>query len=227
MRETQRISRSIGTGLAIAVAIVALDAVSDSAQPMRTIEVAPEAVAEGQALFAVCASCHGARGEGRMGIGPRLNSTSFLAAASDDLLVRTITQGRAGTTMIGWGASFESAQIEAIVAYLRSWADVPPAALDERPLEGTAAAGAETFRNICASCHGQQGGGYLESANGTGIGRSAFLSEVSNGYLRYLIQNGKSGTPMRPFSEKSRVAVANLSDRQIADVIAHLRASAW
>ena len=67
----------------------------------------------------------------------------------------------------------------------------------------------------------------MESANGTGIGRAGFLDSVSNGYLRYVIKHGKSSTPMRPFAAGSKVAVANLSDSQIEDVIAFLRAGAW
>ena len=32
---------------------------------------------------------------------------------------------------------------------------------------------------------------------------------------------------MLPFSKKSRIAVANLTDAEIEDVIAYLRAKAW
>ena len=43
-----------------------------------------EQVATGKQLFAMCASCHGADGEGRVGIAPRLNSASYLAVVSND-----------------------------------------------------------------------------------------------------------------------------------------------
>ncbi len=74
-----------------------------SEEKMRWIENNPDKVAKGKSLFTACGACHGMQGEGRQGIGPRLNSDTFLAAASDDFLVRTISQGRAGTTMIPWG----------------------------------------------------------------------------------------------------------------------------
>jgi hypothetical protein len=67
----------------------------------------------------------------------------------------------------------------------------------------------------------------MESANGTGIGRKSFLNSVSNGFIRYLTNHGKSHTPMRPFAYDSKVAVANLTGQQIEDVIAFLRSSAW
>jgi mono/diheme cytochrome c family protein len=166
-------------------------------------------------------------GEGRSGIAPRLNSSTFLAAASDDMLVRTIANGRAGTTMVPWGAAYDAEKIAAMVSYMRSWNEVSPAELDESPLKGDARAGGEVFASICSACHGKSGGGYMESANGTGIGRAAFLASVSNGFLRYLVKHGKTNTPMRPFAADSKVAVANLSDQQIDDVIAYLRENAW
>ena len=194
---------------------------------MRWIDANVDSVAKGKALFAACGACHGEQGEGRQGMGPRLNSDTFLAAASDDFLVRTISQGRAGTTMIGWGASYPAEDIQSIVAYLRSLNPAPAAALNEAPLKGDAARGAELYASICAACHGRTGAGYQETANGTGIGRAAFLGSVSDGFLRYIIKHGKSGTQMRPFDTTSKVAVANLTDQQIDDVIAHLRAQSW
>jgi cbb3-type cytochrome c oxidase subunit III len=198
-----------------------------SQESMRWIEDNPATIAKGKALFATCGACHGMQGEGRQGIGPRLNSETFLAAASDDLLVQTISQGRAGTTMIPWGASFKAEDIQSIVAYIRSLNPAPAATLNESPLNGDATRGAELYATICAACHGKSGAGYQETANGTGIGRAAFLDSVSNGFLRYIIKHGKSGTPMRPFDKDSKVAVANLTDQQVDDVIAHLRSQSW
>jgi mono/diheme cytochrome c family protein len=195
--------------------------------PMRTYDTSAERIAMGQQTFAICSSCHGASGEGRVGIGPSLVSSSFLAAASDDLLTRTIRKGRAGTTMIAWDGVLNDEQIASVVVYLRSLDPVPAAELDESKLRGVADDGRVTFETICVACHGRSGGGYIESANGTGIGRKAFLSEVSDGYLRYVIENGKSGTSMRPFAADSAVAVANLTTQQIDDVIAFLRSQAW
>lgn len=195
---------------------------------MRTIEATDAAVQAGQTVYAAnCVPCHGAEGEGRLGIGPRLNSETFLAAASDGYLLRTIGRGRAGTTMPGWAASLSRADAEAVIAYMRSWSEVEPVELNDDACEGDAEAGAERFREICAACHGLSGAGYQETSNGTGIGRSAFLADVSNGYLRYIIEHGKSNTPMRPFGRPEATAVANLTSEDIENVIAHLRASAW
>lgn len=194
---------------------------------MREVTSTPQMIAEGKRLFGTCSACHGIEARGRVGMGPRLNSKSFLQAASDDLLIRTISHGRAGTTMVPWRSQLTQSQIRSIVAYLRSLAPSKPAALNEKPLKGDPKTGAHLFRHICAACHGRAGGGYQETANGTGIGRRAFLTSVSNGYLRYVIKNGKDLTKMRPFKLGSKVAVANLSDKQIDDVIVYLRTRAW
>lgn len=195
---------------------------------MREVPSSPEMVAEGKRQFnTYCVGCHGDEGEGRIGTGPRLVSKSFLAAASDNLLSRTINHGRAGTTMVPWRETLTQDQIQGIIAYLRSLAPAAPAVLDERPLSGDLGRGAQVFSSICAGCHGQSGAGYQETANGTGIGRRVFLTSVSNGFLRYVIKHGKDQTKMRPFAVGSKVAVANLNDQQIDDVITYLRTRAW
>ncbi len=195
---------------------------------MRTVEVTAAKAAKGDKLFAErCQTCHGEKGVGRIGIGPALNSKTFLAAAADEVLINTIKKGRAGTTMIPWGTSMSDADVESIVAAIRTWTKVDAAKLNEAPNTGDAKAGAKTFELICSGCHGRKGAGYMETANGTGIGRKAFLSEVSDGYLRYIVKHGKSGTKMRPFARDSKVGVADLKDEDIENVIAYLRGKAW
>jgi len=174
-----------------------------------------------------CAACHGAKAEGRIGIGPSLASKTFLEAASDEMLAATIKKGRSGTTMIPWGTVLGETDVRSIIAYIRSTTPHEPAQLDESPLKGSAESGKEIFSGICARCHGSSGAGYQESSSGTGIGRTAFLNSVSNGYLRYIIKHGKSLTQMRPFDSSAPTAVANLGDAEIDNVIAYLRSSAW
>ena len=92
-------------------------------RPPRWITSSPTV---GEPLYAsACAGCHGQRGEG--GEGPALNNQVLLATATDTYLVETIRQGRAGTPMVGFlepsftRPALTQAEIEAIVAYLRSW----------------------------------------------------------------------------------------------------------
>jgi cytochrome c oxidase cbb3-type subunit III len=208
------------------------DSTEAAAKPLmkkasRTIEVTKANAAEGAEFYEDCASCHGAKGEGKVGMAPSLVSKSFLEAASDEMLVKTISGGRIGTTMIAWNEDLEPKQIEAVVAYLRSLNPTEPANLNESPLNGDTARGEAVFMSVCVNCHGRAGAGYQESGSGTGIGRKVFLDVVSDGYLRHIIKNGKSGTAMGAFDVKSRTAVANLTDQEIEDTIVYLRKNAW
>jgi len=222
--------------LLFASTLLALATACDNNEQATTTSSAPadtpippeKLVEEGGKLYATnCVGCHGTEGEGRVGMGPRLASESFLAAANDEMLHASISKGRLGTTMAAWGNMLPPSQVDALVAYVRSMVPHEMAKLDESPVEGELAAGEQIFRTICATCHGRSGGGYMESSSGTGIGRKVFLDEVSNGYLRYIIKNGKSQTSMKSFREDAPAAVVNLSDQQIEDVIAYMRENAW
>lgn len=219
---TRLLALSLAFGLCASVAVHAA-----SEKPARTIEVTPKKAEAGKLVYQRCAACHGSSAEGRVGIAPRLASKTFLQAASDAMLVATIANGRAGTTMIPWGASLKPAEMEQLISWLRHETPTKPVTLDEAPLRGNAKAGKKLYRDICSSCHGRSGAGYQESGSGTGIGRSAFLDTVSDGFLRFIIKNGKSDTGMRPFSRKSIAAVANLTDAEIEDIISYLRQAAW
>jgi cytochrome c oxidase cbb3-type subunit 3 len=84
--------------------------------------------ATGATLYAdSCASCHGRNGEGAEG--PALNNPVLLRSATDTYLVETIRRGRRGTSMAAFAAAspthaaLSSREIEAIVAFIRTWED--------------------------------------------------------------------------------------------------------
>lgn len=80
----------------------------------------------GERLYAAsCSGCHGDQGEG--GEGPALNNQVLLSSATDRYLVETISNGRSGTAMSGFTSTsvthpaYSPEEIEALVAFLRSW----------------------------------------------------------------------------------------------------------
>jgi cytochrome c oxidase cbb3-type subunit 3 len=82
--------------------------------------------AQGGKLYAVhCAGCHGAAGQGIDA--PALNNSGLLKNASDTYLAETISRGRSGTAMKAFSQpstaypSLTPAEIESIVAFLRTW----------------------------------------------------------------------------------------------------------
>jgi len=150
----------------------------------------------------MCAVCHGPAGEGyRADQAPRIAHPDFLAAVNDAYLRRAIAQGRPGTTMSAWakerGGPLPSADVDALVALLRSWSHTPPVHLDERPLSGDPARGKEIYAQECARCHGEHG---REGPN-IHISSPQFLSGVTNGFLRHAIGKGRPGTTMPGFED--------------------------
>ncbi len=190
----------------------------------RTVKTSPDKVANGKRTYEqLCVSCHGENAEGKVGVAPSLASKTYLAAAGDELLIHTIQQGREGTTMPAWGLKVSRFAAEELVAYLRDLNPVERAHLDESPLKADLARGEQVFSNVCSACHGRTGRGYQEAASGTAIRGRAFLSNVTDGFLRYIIKHGKSGTQMKPFRTESKIAVASLTPEDIDSVISYMR----
>jgi cbb3-type cytochrome c oxidase subunit III len=95
--------------------------------PSRAIPVAgPGDAARGAAVYASnCQKCHGTpqvRGEA-----VHLANARFLEAATDPFLRWAIASGRPGTPMEAWQGKLADAQIDDVVAYLRSLGAPPPA----------------------------------------------------------------------------------------------------
>ncbi len=115
-------------------------------------------------------------------------------------------------------------QGRAILAYLRSFSKLPSRVdeVDAQPEAiGDAGFGRQLFENICATCHGPRGDGYIAGGTGTAIGKSGTLNKISDGFLRTTIKEGRSNTRMRGFAGPE--GLANLNDQEIDDIIAYLR----
>lgn len=107
-----------------------------------------------------CAVCHGENGEGT--IGPRLNTSTFLAIAGDRFLFETIMRGRPYTAMPAWAGDLTVRELSDLLALFRSWrgtAAGPRVNLpDALPPPGNGE-GASLYQRHCARCHGDQGQG--------------------------------------------------------------------
>ena len=168
----------------------------------------------------MCAVCHGAVGEGyKADQATALAHPDFLATVSDDYLRYAIANGRSGTTMSAWanerGGPLARGDVEAVVAFVRTWDRRPRAKLDETPMKGNAPRGADTYGRECAKCHGARGTG----GPNVSIGNADLLSRASNGFLRAAINGGRPGTSMPSFDAK-------LDDVAIDDTIAFVRSFA-
>ena len=84
-------------------------------------------VAKGTRLYAThCESCHGTASQ--RGNAVHLANPMFLASASDAFLRAAIVDGRPGTPMEPWKDKLGAAEIEDVIAYVRSLARPVPAA---------------------------------------------------------------------------------------------------
>jgi cytochrome c oxidase cbb3-type subunit III len=196
----------------------ALPAAKPAAPP-----VAPELLAQqqhGAQLYArICAVCHGAKGEGyKADRASALAHPEFLATVNDWFMRLSIARGRRGTTMSAWsnehGGPLSSGDIDAIVAFIRTWQTKPRMTLDERPRRGDAKRAEPVYAQQCAQCHGARGVG----GPNIQIGDPDFL-HVSNGFLRHAIDKGRAGTPMPAYGAK-------LGPEGVEDMLALIRSFA-
>jgi cytochrome c oxidase cbb3-type subunit 3/ubiquinol-cytochrome c reductase cytochrome c subunit len=176
------------------------------------------AEAHGAELYGrMCSVCHGPSGEGyKADQAPAIAHPDFLASATDGFLRDAIVQGRTGTTMSAWGVEnggpLVHADVDAVVAFIRTWDKSPRAKLDERPVTGNVARGADTFAGTCAGCHGARG----TTGPSIHIGDASLLGSATDGFLRYAISKGRSGTAMHGFA-------GTLGESGADDVVALLR----
>ncbi len=182
--------------------------------------------ADGEQLYAKhCAACHGADGDG--GVGVPLDLPDFLAVASDDYLKKTIRQGRPGRVMPGFPRLSDN-ELASLVSYLRSLADVPAPDYPDKPLAGNATRGEQLFALHCVNCHGSQG----EGGVGTGVTFSrpreapvmapalnnpGFQQAASDEMLKATLLRGRKGTPMPSLTS------LGLAESDADDLVAYLR----
>lgn len=181
-------------------------------------------LALGQQLFTTnCAPCHGDFGEG----GPNptrpgdiilpISSAEFLRTRDDFTLRAIISEGQPNFGMSPFstaaGGPLEDDEIDAIVAYIRSWQENPPVELPpEVAATPISISGPEIYNEVCAQCHGEAGEGSL----GPALNNAAFQSKYTDEELFEVINLGHSATPMIAWGEI-------LSSEQIQQLVTYLR----
>ena len=111
------------------------------------------------------------------------------------------------------GGPLGDAQVEQILAFLRSFQTNPPFALaDVHPGTGKATRGQPVYNVECLNCHGQDGGGKPFM----GIANPEFLAGASDAYLRAAILFGRPGTPMPAYAN-------TLTNQAVDDLVALIR----
>lgn len=177
-----------------------------------------EQARQGGELYArYCALCHGDEGQGYAADNAtRLRGEAFLRTATDEFLEMAIARGRLDTAMAAYrdelGGPLDEGQIEAIVAFIRTWQVGEPIPVADVVVDGDATRAEPIYAEHCAGCHGALG----EGASAQSLSAFSFLSTASDGFLRYAIVHGREQTPMPAFGER-------LEEQQIDDLVALLR----
>jgi cytochrome c oxidase cbb3-type subunit 3 len=184
----------------------------------------PEMIAKGKNLYQQnCVFCHQADAIGKPGFAPSLTNPELLSVASPEFMKGTIRDGRAGTGMPPF-AHLGKSGIDAIYAYLNSYATLPNVSdkVNKQPhTQGDPRLGKLWYDQICTTCHGPEGDGYIAGGTGTAIGKPGFLGKASDGFIRTTIKQGRSNTRMIGYDGPASMAA--LSDKEIDDIISYLR----
>jgi cytochrome c oxidase cbb3-type subunit III len=225
--------RCVGIAAAILLTVLILFATACNFRP----PVDSQAIPPGKILdFAVlysenCAGCHGQ--DGKRGLAVSLGDPVYLAIADDTAIRATAAQGVAGTAMPAFaqssGGSLTDAQIDTIVAGIRTWAkpgflsgSPPPPYMAQTP--GDPSRGANVYDTYCSSCHGAggQGAAHASSTQASSILDESYLALVSDQALRTTVIVGRPelGAP----DWRGDVAGKPLSSENISDVVAWLSA---
>ncbi len=184
---------------------------------------------DGQTIYtAVCASCHGANGQGNRFPGlvpnPSITNPDFLELASDDYLFTAIQKGRPGRPMLAWGEKengFTADEMKSLIAYIRGLGgnvQFKPDTMPQIWAKGDVNFGQKLFTSNCAGCHGKTG----EGLEGPALNNKLFLTSVSDTFLVETISRGRSGTIMQGFSSPSVVRRA-LTKEEIESIVVYVR----
>jgi cytochrome c oxidase cbb3-type subunit 3/ubiquinol-cytochrome c reductase cytochrome c subunit len=178
---------------------------------------APAAVQRGRDVYAqLCATCHGASGEGYVADNaPSLRNPNFLASASDAYLNAAITRGRPGTAMGAYGRALGGPlppeDVNAVVAYLLAGGPRRLQLPSDR-VAGDATRGQPLYQNLCSRCHGTR----TQRASAVHLANPILLQTASDAFLRFAVVEGRLPTAMVAWK-------GQLSLLQIDDVVAYVR----
>jgi mono/diheme cytochrome c family protein len=174
-----------------------------------------------------CAVCHGAEGQGRVGVNlsndwPAIDPTAFTRAV--------IEQGVSGTVMTPWsqryGGPLNDQQIEDVVAFVTSLSGgrspmaptSTPRAVTPVPTvpgaTGNPTNGVLLFSANCAMCHGEDGQGRAGASLAAG-----FASINPQQFVRATVAQGIDNTAMPAFSQNYG---GPLTESEIDDISAFI-----
>jgi mono/diheme cytochrome c family protein len=182
----------------------------------------------GEQLFSrFCSTCHDTGLMGRydkffQSFIPAVRGESFRASADPSYVSANIRYGRAGTIMPAWGSAaggMSDEDIRRLTSYIlgreAALAEIAPVTLAATDV-GTSdtGRGAALFLKNCSGCHGTGGEGKIAPSLNSHVLRTL----ASDAFLARTIASGRRNTAMPAWR-----VTGGLTDRDIGDLIAHIR----
>ena len=197
-----------------------------------------------------CSACHGEHGDGKsraeFGLNPPPRNFTTQAARGElsrQRMITSVTYGRPGTAMVGWGKRLTDDEIAGIVDYVRT-TFMQPESLSNEQLDNEQLAneeqaneeqakgeqpethtdihpGRQIYKDHCAVCHGEKGNGSTWTKTGLNPPPRDFTApesrqQLSPERMMTSVTYGRPGTAMMPFKTR-------LSEQQIASVVDFIR----
>jgi len=154
----------------------------------ETQTMAPPNIAAGQAAYAICASCHGAEGEGNIALNsPKLAGQQAWYLERQLNYFKNGVRGGPGDTngamMVGMANTLvDDDAVRNMSAYIATLPDTP----STPTITGDVANGASIYDRNCAACH-------LDNGNGTWYTDAPKLAGMSDWYFVTQISNFRAG----------------------------------
>ncbi len=174
-----------------------------------------------------CSICHGDKGDAqtraRSGMRPKPRDFTTAEAAMEltrERMIKSVTDGRPGTAMVGHKGRLSEKQIVALVDYIRtSFMRVPVAA--QGGATEAVSLGEKVYTKNCSVCHGDTGNTAYWAKNGLNPPPRDFTSpgaqsDLTRKRMIHSVTSGRPGTGMMPFNTR-------LSTKEIAAVVGFIR----
>jgi len=195
------------------------------------VSVAGEAEADKKTMAEVylknCSICHGDNGDAntraQSGMFPKPRDFTTAQAAIEltrERMIKSVTEGRPGTAMVGHKGRLSPQQIEDLVDFIRTnFMQVTAAEAGKSP--AAVSLGEKVYTANCSVCHGDSGNTAYWAKNGLNPPPRDFTAPESQSVLtrsRMLdsVTNGRPGTGMVPFESR-------LTKDEISAVVGYIR----
>jgi sulfur oxidation c-type cytochrome SoxX len=199
-----------------------------------SLKTPPAKAAPAETFKALCARCHGEKGDGNGPIAWYLDpsprnfaNASFMNSKPRERLLDSIHNGVAGTSMPPWGKALDDDQIKALLAYVSDtftrepFKPLKPRKVpDTNPVPATtqsASAGEAMFLERCTGCHGRKADGKGPNSldinpHPRNLRNSWFVAKLADRRIFESVLYGVQGTAMPPWIDygMSQQDVGNL-----------------